>query len=66
MRALKDTFDVSKLIFFSFIAGDLMAYLTIFQFQKPLTPFCNKFVQRTVVTLNQILQNTNMIFRRSF
>lgn len=39
MRALKDTFDVSKLIFFSFIAGDLMAYLTIFQFQKPLTPF---------------------------
>lgn len=66
MRALRDTFDVLKLIFFSFIASDLMAFLTIFHFQKPLTPFCNKFVQRTVVTLNQILKNTKMIFRRSF
>ena len=66
MRALRDTFDILKLIFFSFIASDLMAFLTIFQFQKPLTPFCNKFVQRTVVTLNQILKNTKMIFRRSF
>ena len=37
--AIKDPFPVAKLIFFSFIAGRLKPYLTIYQSQKPLIPF---------------------------
>ena len=37
--AIKDPFTVSKLKFFSFIAGLLKRYLTIYQSQKPLIPF---------------------------
>ena len=37
--AIKDPFPVVTLIFFSFIAGHLKPYLTIYQSQKPLIPF---------------------------
>ena len=39
MGAIKDPFPVAKFIFFSFIAGRLKPYLTIYQSQKPLIPF---------------------------
>ena len=37
--AVKDPFTVAKLKFFSFIAGQLMPYLTIYQSPTPLIPF---------------------------
>ena len=37
--AIKDPFIVTKMTFFSFIAGRLKPYLTIYQSQKPLIPF---------------------------
>ena len=37
--AIKDPFIVAKMTFFSFIAGRLKPYLTIYQSQKPLIPF---------------------------
>ena len=37
--AIKYSFTVAKLKFFSFIAGLLNPYLTIYQSQKPLIPF---------------------------
>ena len=36
--AIKDTFTVAKLKFFSLIASRLKPYLTIYQSQKPLIP----------------------------
>ena len=37
--AIKNSFTVAELKFFSFFAGLLNPYLTIYQSQKPLIPF---------------------------
>ena len=67
--AIKDLFKVTKLKFFSFIAGLLMPYLTIYQSQKPLIPFLYDDLQsfyKELLGLQsnlKILENVKMIVR---
>ena len=67
--AIKDLFKVTKLKFFSFIAGLLMPYLTIYQSQKPLIPFLYDDLQsfyKELLGLQsnlKILENVKMIIR---
>ena len=64
--SIKDPFTVAKLKIFSFIAGLLTLYLTIYQSQKPLIPFLYDDLQSLYKELlgltirPKVLENVNV------
>ena len=61
--AVKDPLVVAKLNFFSFLAGQLLPYLTSYQSQKPMIPFLHSHLQQLVKELLGLTIKSELIDR---